>query len=1080
MKISHFSVRHPVIIGIILIALILFGVYCMFLQNVEFIGDLSLPQVYVVSIYPGASADDIEKDVINVLEENFVTLPDFKSMTSTSLNSAGVVIITFRDGVKPEDRINDVRNRITELESSLPSGLSGKPTCMIGGSELLPVLTFVAKGGDDKNALSKYLEDTLQPRISQIDGVSTISIDGKSSVRVNIRLLLDSLDSKGISPLTVYQILSYSNISMPLGSSYYEGKMVSARYDGSYSSLDEIKSLPVGANENGDIIRLSDVAEVTIDNSESDYYITQNGEDVVLVSICKRSSGNAVKITNSVSKILKEEEENSNGALHFEIVSEDKTTISNSLSTVVTSGILGVIIAILVIFLFLNDGKATLVIGLSIPLSIFFTFIVMKLMGISINILSISGIVVALGSIVDASIVMIDEIYRSYQALDENGRALYSVTESIDRGSDRIGMSVVGSNLTTVVVFIPLALLSGIVGMVLHDVSITFMVSILSSLVVAIIFVPWMMKKFLKEDNSKRRKKKDSFIVKGINKLEKVYKKAIGGVLKDPLIIILIALGMLLITVYAIPHLDMAFIPTTDNSDFYINITFPYGYEKEDTKRGMEEVEKVMLSYLPEDSIRTYVTFSGKGAGSSVSFTSSENEGGIHCVLKPVSKRNFSVHDAITDLQYLISSKIPDAKVSVTNGGFDRLVGFISGAGFGIELVGDNDDELYAEAERIRDYLLTDEEVMSAEINANYDSINAVMNTSYDNLSSLGLTSYQAAMTTAILYNGMDVGKFSAGDDNYDIHLSSDAPSYPLDDTLLTLIKVSGNSGNVPLSSISDLKLEKKLSEIHHTNRSKSMTVSASITSESTTEIQKRLNEYLKENPLKSGIEQNSSGLGKLISDALPPVIQAVVIAIFLVYFVMVLVFERFNQPLQIMATVPFCLVGAIIALIAFNSTLNLVSILGVVSLAGMLVNNGIILVDSVNDLNRESKRKMFKERGIDISSLTDKETYGKLNLKEEEEMLFENVKIGASSRIRPILMSSLSTILGVIPMAFAMGEGSEVYAPLGQVIMGGLTTSMLITLFITPTLCYYLERHKIRKSYKKKGSSIKGESYEI
>ena len=489
MKLSRFSVRHPVVIGMILIALAFFGIFAIFTTNVEFVSEINMPQVYVVSVWPGASSEDIEKEVIDILEDDFVTLSDFRSVSSTASNSLGITIITFADGVQPEDKIQEVRDRIREMENDLPDGLSGLPQCMLGGSAMLSTATFAIYGGEDLGAISYYVENTVKPRLTQIDGVSRIEVSGTAEPEVNIVLRIEDLDSKGISPLAVYQMLSYSNNSIPLGSAMYEGKKVNMRYDGSFTSLDDIKNLPVGASEEGKIIRLSDVADVSLSYSDRDYYIRSSEGDVVVVDVFKRSDGNAIKITNEIEKILDECEAETGGALSFQLIAEDKSIVSSSMSTVIQSGVLGIIIAILVIFLFLNDLRATMVIGLSIPLSIFFTFIGMKIMGLTVNILSISGIVVALGSIVDASIVVIDETYRFYQDR-KDGKALYSVTSSIDNGTDKVGMSVLGSNLTTVVVFIPISMITSLVGKLLYDVSVTFMVSILSSLIVALIFIP--------------------------------------------------------------------------------------------------------------------------------------------------------------------------------------------------------------------------------------------------------------------------------------------------------------------------------------------------------------------------------------------------------------------------------------------------------------------------------------------------------------------------------------------------------------------------------------------------------------
>lgn len=1072
MKISEFSVKHSAVVAIVLIALILFGIFSITSTNMEFMGDISLPQVFVIVVYPGASAEDIEDTVISVIEDDFVTIQDFKSMTSSASNSVGSVVVTFQDGIDPYSKINDIRNELDDLMDDLPDGIM-QPQVVVGGASMLPIVTFSIEGGEDIGAVSDWAKEVLKPQLTQIEGVSEITISGTAEPRVNIVLSLDDMDAKGISPLTVYQILSASNVSLPLGTTEYAGRDISVRYDGKFSSVEDIENLPVGASDDGSIIYLRDVANVSLDYENSEYYITQDGKSVILVEICKRSDGNTIAITNSVKDILEKNERDLGGALKFNMISDDATLVLSSLKTVITSGISGVLIAIVVIFLFLSDPKATLIIGLSIPLSIFFAFLGMKLAGISINLMSISGITVALGSIVDASIVVLDQVYRYYQSKKDDG-TYYSVTESIYKGSNIVGASVLGSNLTTVVVFIPLALLSGIVGSILHDVSITFMISILASLIVAIIFVPWLLKHFLKEDG-KRAPKRESPIMKVLNKVEYGYNKALGFTIAHPSYILAIAVGVLLITVYTLPQMKMAFIPSTDNNDFYVNISFPYGYKLDDTHSGMLKAEEVMKSVIPEEAIDTYAVFSGRSTDV-FTFSDASNQGGMHIVLVSVKERDFDIHDAITSLQYELQAALPDATISVTNGGFDRLVGYVSGGGgYGIKLIGEDESQLYQAALEIESVLLADPEVVTASIDANYDDTNAVIKASNDYLSSLGLTSYEAGMTTAILFNGMDIGIFSDPErsERYDIHLSSNITDYPINESTLSMIKLTTQMGSkVSFPSISELVMENSLSQVNHTDRAKTITVSANLTGESTTNVSNRVNDYLKMHPLPSGVTTATGGIGELIEDAVGPIVMALLIAVFLVYFVMVIIFERFKQPFLVMLTVPFCVIGVTLSLAIFGSSLNLVSIMGVISLAGMLVNNGIIMVDYINQLEDEERRMRLENLGVDISLKTKKELFGLLDRETEMEMLKRNTQNGTSTRLRPILMSSLTTILGVIPMAVATGEGAEVYAPLGQVIMGGLTTSMLITLFVMPVFYYISERGKIRRFYRKKAKA--------
>ena len=1067
MKISRFSVKHTPVLTMILIALALFGIVSLSSMNMEFIPDISLPQVFVISIYPGASAEDMERMVTDVLEDDFVTLPDFQSMTSQSMSSVSMVSITFNDSVDVYDQLDEVRNRISELRSSLPSGLQGDPIALVGGATMLPIFTFKVEGNDDIAGVTRYIEDELTPMIARIPGVSSIEVDGGLEPRVSIRLRLDDMAARGISPLTVFQLLSASNVSMPLGTADSGEVSINLRYDGEYSDISEIRMLPVGASDEGTIIRLQDIADITMENAGSDHSVFSYGEDVVVVSVSKRADGNTVQIANQMQEILARSEAETGGALRYEVISNDADIVLASLRNVIESGVMGILIAILVIYVFLNDGRATFVIGLSIPLSCFFSFILMKLFGITINLMSISGVVVALGSIVDASIVVLDQVYRYYQ-MEKDGVGIHSVTQSIYLGTDIVDKSVIGSNLTTVVVFIPLAMLSGIVGSILRDVSLTFMFSIFSSLIVAIVFVPYLLKKFLKEDGN-RQPKKDFILVRGVAGLERGYRFALRQCLDHTPFALMIVLLVLALTIYSITQVGMAFIPSTDNNDFYINASFPYGYTPEKTRAAMEQIEDILIENVPE--LKTDLVYSGKSV-EAMSFSTESNQGGIHAVLVPVEERERGIHEIIRDMQYRLSAAIPDATISVENGGFDYLVGYISGGGgYGITLVGDDTELLYSEAERIRDFLSDDPEVITASINTSYDSRTTVMDASYEYLSSLGLTSYEAAMTSAILFNGMDIGTYTdaVSDERYGIRLSSDAVDRAVDESLLSSIKLYTQAGSmVSMGEVADLVEQTDLSVINHSDRSTTMTVTARLTGESTTNVANRVAAYLAENPLAAGITTQKGGIEELIADSMGPVFKALLIAIFLVYMVIVLIYERFDQPFLIMLTVPFCVIGVVVSLAVFGSSMNMVSIMGIISLVGMLVNNGIIMVDYINQLETKSRLDAANAKEMKVDE-TDRLLIGFMAYDDEMKTLVDNIAEGAGSRLRPILMSALTTILGVVPMAVATGEGAEVYAPLGQVIMGGLTTSTFITLFLMPMLYFVLERHKIRKILRNK-----------
>lgn len=1054
----------------ILIALILFGLLSLGSMNIEFVSGVNMPQIIVYAVYPGASAEQVESDVIDILEENFATLPNFSSMTSNAYSSVGVVQVSFADGVDAYDMLDEVRNRINEMSDDLPSGLQGDPIALVGGTDMLPIFTFSVEGGSDLAGTTAYVNDTLVPLITQIEGVSSVSVTGGSEREVVITLDTDQLAAKNISPLAVYQVLGYSNTNIPLDMTTYEGKNSSLRFDAQYKSLDEIRNLTVGASADGQVIRLGDVAAVELAAREPDTVVKNDGKNIVLVDVSKRSDGNTMTITSTVKDILAEQEALMNGAVHFNTIGDDSRTISASLSTVINSGIMGVIVAVLVIFLILGNIQATLTIAISMPLSIFFTFIAMKVSGITISLMSISGLVVALGAIVDGSIVMLEQIYKHWQT-KQDGRFLYTVNQSIFKGADEVGVSILGSAVTTIIVFIPILFVGGLGGQIMHDVALTFMYALTASCIVALVIIPYLLKKLLKEED---RKITDNVITRTMDKITAAYGRGVSWVLKNRKFVIAISVAVLVLTVWAVMQLGVAFIPSTDNSEFYVNLYFPSSNTMEETEARLDEAEAYIRQVIPE--LQTVVTTTGQTSG--LSFNSSSSNGSIRVILPPVSERSEDrdVHTLMNETKRVLDENMTDCEVEVLNGGFDNLVSYVTGGGgYGITLEGEDLSAVYAEAERIKNYLLTDPEVLSVAMDSSYDSYSAVIQASNDLLSSAGLTGYEAGTTTAILFNGMDSGIFTdpATGERYDIRLESDLIGSEMTQDVLNNLFVTTQTGStISYASLSDLVVENTISQINHTDRASTISLNAAITEEDSSRIRNRLYDYLDQYPLADGVTMQAGGVSSLIQDIMWPIIGAMLIGFFLVFAVMVFQFERFDQPVIVMLTIPFCFIGIAIGLLAFGSTLNLLSMLGVITLGGTAVNNGIILFDYTNMTMKRKRTAAVQNAGITVDE--DTVLTGHLDYESERNILRDSIVESAMNRLKSILMTTLTTMMGVVPMAVASGEGSEIYASIGQAIAGGLFATTVISLFVLPVIYYTLERRKIRKTYNKDRKSVK------
>lgn len=1063
MKVSEFSVKHPIIISMLLLVLIAFGFYSLSGMRTEFMEDISMPQAIVYTVYPGASAEDVESDITRVLEDSFVTLPHFKSIDSQSSNSLSWITITYADGYDPYDQLTELRNRISELMKNLPSGISGEPRALVGGMSMVPIISFSASAGNDTARLTQFLEDELTPLLTQIDGVSQVSIEGGKELAVNIKIDVDSLTSKGIAVSTVYQVLNYGNVTLPLGNASYQDRAIQVRYAGGFNSLDDIKNLPVGVADGSSIIRLSDVAEVTLSYPEKNTSVSNGRVPLTIVNVTKRLDGDTVKINKKVKKAISECEKNTNGAVKFHIISDDSRMVYASLKAVIKSGLMGVIFAVLVILLFMADWRATLTISISIPLCILFSLIGLRVLNISLNLMTLSGLVISLGMVVDGSTVMLDQIYRYYRRRDpETGELEYTVTQSIYKGWDEVSASILASAATTIVVFIPIAMLGGLIGSVLHAVAVTIILAIFSSFLVAVIIVPFLLKQFLSEQGPKLRSKPRLFD-RAMDKIERGYRKLLALALENRGFVVLVAVFLLVFSGFIALRLGVTFIPSTDSGDFYISTEFPMGTEKEQTHEKMLVAQDLLYRYVPE--IDNVVIYEGQGDSSNFSSVSTPHYTYTHVVLVPVSERKRDVHDIMLQIQEIWAAVLPDSKVSVQNGGFDKLVGYVSdGGGYGITLISEDLDILYETATKIKNHLEADPEVITAKLDTNFDTTTMIIDMSQEYLSSLGITSYEAGITSAILFQGMDCGRYKdlESGSRYDLRITSNITDKNITADDISNIQIITQGGQkVSFANLSDIKVEKSISRINHSDRAKKITITASLVGEDTTGVSQRVNQFIANNPLPNGVHSKAGGIMALIGDMITPMLSALIIAIFLVYTVMVIQFEKFRQPLLIMVTIPFCFIGVVGGLLMFGSTLNLLSLLGLISLAGVVVNNGIILVDYINQLRTQRREVLAKAKGFQDK---DGDWHIQMNREEETELLKSSVLDGAASRIKPIFITTLTTLLGDIPMAVAKGEGSELYASMGQAIAGGLLTSTLITLILIPVIYFISEsKHKTR-----------------
>ncbi len=1033
MKIAKFSIDHPVIITILLVAVALFGIIAMSSMKQDMFAQVDMPQVMVISIYPGVGPTDVEKEVTNKLEEELSTLSGLTSIESTSADSLSLISISFDWNIDLDEKLPDIREKINNASDDLPDGLEGPPSLFKMSSNALPVISLFVESELERESLTKFVEDQVVPQLVRVSGVSKVDLRGGVTKRLSIDLSLESLESKKISVAKVFEVLNYSNISFPAGQVEYKGRELNVRTYGEFSSIDEIENLVIGYKD-GAFIRLKDISSVYLEPVEDDINTRSNNKSVLVLDIQKQLGKDTILIVNEVKTRLSSIENEYKGLVEFKPISDQGYDIKSAISNVSTSAIYGAFLAVIILFIFLRNTRATMIISISIPLSILLTFIAMKANDQSINLMSLGGLTVGIGMIVDSSIVVLENIFKKLKEGMEVKKATYE-------GTKEVGGAIIASTTTSLAVFVPLLFIQGFAGVVLKDIAYTVVFSLTASMVAAIIVVPYLSAQLMKNDNTEFKNKILNKLSKWVGafleSLKKFYTFILEVVLRNRIFVILFAIGVLIISFFLFEFLGFEFLSETDMNELQIDIETPSGYSLEQTRKKVDEVEALIRKLVPEVTDTCFYV----GVSDNFGINQSPNVCFAKVRLSKKATRNRSVFEIISLLQEEIIQNIPDVNVNVKNGGLGALASIVTGGqGFMIEVYGNNFNDVYMSAEMVQSIMEQDPNLSKVEMSVNYNRQEMITDLSLDYMGNLGITAYEAAITSRILFNGMESGVYRTKEGNYDIFLKSEIADKKITDDILNKIGlVSQNNKYISFASFSDLNTKRAVSTIQHKNKLQSIMVTGYMKENDLRNTSSRITTKLEEVNFPIGTNWDISGSAKEMMSSFKSLLVTLIVAVFLVYVVMVIQFEKFSMPFIVLASIPFTIIGVTLGLLIGGSSLSIVSFLGVIMLSGIVVNNAIVMIDYINLLRNS----------YDYN-------------------LYDAVIKGASSRLEPILMTTLTTVLAVIPMSLGLGEGSGTYAPLGQAVAGGLLTSTLVTLILIPVIYFSFENRGFKKKLKR------------
>ncbi|MFA7550720.1 MAG: efflux RND transporter permease subunit, partial [Sedimentibacter sp.] len=923
-----------------------------------------------------------------------------EGIMSISSEGNSLVLMEFAFNTDMDEIMLQIRERVDVIKGFLPEGTSS-PLALKLDPNALPIVQLAVSSKVDLYTTQKIAEDVIAPRFERIEGTASASVTGGLEQEVEVMLKEEIIKGYNLSSSYVSQILMAENLNMPGGTVKKGNNELTVRTMGEFKTVEEIKNLTIPLTRGG-TVRLQDIADVNLKSKDQSSITKLNGKEVVQISIMKQSDANTVNVASSIDKEI-EKLKTEYPDLEFVTVFNQADYINLAIDNLIRTATIGGILAIIILLIFLRSFKTTLVIAISIPFSIITTFVILFFFGITLNMMTIGAFALAVGMLVDNSIVVLENIYRN------RSLGMDRITASVD-GTNEVSMAVTASSLTTIAVFIPIVFTGGLASILFKDFALTITIALLSSLVIALTLVPMLSSKLISvknlESEEAQEKKHGPLVV--------FYKKILSFSLRHRLITILISIALFVVSVLMVTSVGAEFFPATDEGMINISATLPSGSEIEEIDALLKEIQDTIIE-IPEIEI----AFTSAGGGDMYGMGGSST-GTITVLLKNLDERERSAKQ-ISDELRAMTKDIPGAEISVAESS-TMMMGMSAGA-ISISIKGDDIDTLKTIGDDFKKIIAKVEG--TREVTTSYeDGIPQVQIIADRGIASqYGLTTAQIGNSVLNTLSGSNVTKFKVNGDEIDIVLKGDNV-YGESISYLEMLPVETPMGSsIPLSEVAEIRVEKGPISIQRENQVRVMTVSGSVVGRDVQSASLEIEELLKEYEMPFGYSYIFGGEIEQIQETFTDLFLVMLMAIALVYMIIAAQFESLIQPLSIMFSVPLALSGGFIGLFIAGLPLNVIGIIGLIILVGIVVNNAIVLVDYINN-----RRRRGEDRNAAI------------------------MKAGPI-RIRPIMMTALTTILGLVPMSFGIGEGAELTQSMGVVVIGGLTLSTVLTLVIVPVM---------------------------
>lgn len=1033
MKIYETSVKKPITTSLIFIAIIVLGLFSLSKLSIDQFPEIEMNTAIVLVSYPGASAEDVENNVTKVMESALSTVSDLKKLKSTSKENTAIISVEFNWGTDLDAAVNDMRDKIEMVKSYLPDGCSN-PMIMKISTDMMPITIISATADESTAALYKILDDGVANPLNRINGVGSVSISGAPQREIIVDCDPTKLEAYNLTVEQIGSVIAKENVSTPGGNIDIGSQTYSLRIEGEMKESSELDDIVV-ANYGGKSIFLKDIASVRDSVQEKAQESFVNGKKGAAIVVQKQTGANSVEVMKQIRKQLPKIQKDLPPDIQLQEVMNTTDNIENSIASLVETFVLACLFVVIVVLFFLGEWRATIIIMVTIPVALIASFIYLFITGNTINIISLSSISIALGMVVDDAIVVLENVTTHI----ERGS---KPREAAIYGTNEVGVAVIATTLTLIAVFFPFTMMTGMAGIMFKQLGWMICIIMVVSTASALSLTPMMCSLLLKREKDKTHSKLFTKIYspirRGLDKLDDLYEKLLTWAVRHKTVTICVATAIFVGSLLLGSAIGTDFIPASDNSHITGNLSLPAGANADRTKEIAKRFQAKLEKDFPEVKQFTYdVGVPGDDSDNSFAMmnASGSNYMSFRIKLTDVEKRKRDMFEIADELRKEIASYTEVEKFSVSAGGQG---GMTSGSTIDVEIFGYDFETTEKIAQTIKSEMEKIQGLKDVAIDRDEYVPQLQVDFDREKLALNGLNVATASTYVRNRMNGMTASVFREDGEEYKIKVRNDRSHRSSVEDIENILIYNTQGKAVRLSEVAKVVERQAPPSIKRQDRERVVKVSATLYGTTLDVAAAGIQSVIDKMDIPTEIGTKIGGSMEDQQESFSDMGMLLILILMLVYIVMAAQFESLRYPFIIMFSIPFAFVGFILSLFITGETINLMSLIGAIMLVGIVVKNGIVLVDYIN-LNRE--------RGMGIS---------------------QAVILGGKSRLRPVLMTSMTTILGMVPMSLGIGEGSELWQPMGIAIVGGLTVSTLVTLVIIPTVyCVFASREV--KSYRKK-----------